>query len=326
MAKAKEHKVMGKSLTNEEDVAQSQQMAEGQGGGSNFLKIPEKRTPFYILTPDYVDGWVHWVTIGKGQRHKVVCGGGPEGHGMDTQNCAICDRTMSLYKEAKELRENPKAGNDAKTRAGVLKEMASAMKAKYECHLIVAQGIALQKKVTKGGKTTYEYEADFPSGEGDGEESMKVGILSLTNSQMLELMNLVGNSKYPFMKSGKDRLNRVIWSVRGKNESGNAKVFWVPESTQSDAPADEEAWKEIDTSKDFDIDTANIEKTYALLTGEGAEEEEDEGDVKLEDEESEEDESASKLGDVGDDFLDDDPEEDAKKAKAAPAKKGKSRK
>jgi hypothetical protein len=93
-------------------------------------------------------------------------------------------------------------------------------------------------------------------------------------------------------------------------------VFWVPESSQSDCPVDEESWKEIDTSKDFDIDVENIEKTYSLLTGEGSEEAvEDEGDVKLDDSEEEPDQSAGDLGDVGDDFLDDNPEEDAKSGK-----------
>lgn len=328
-ATAEAEERVNKSLLSEEDIKQSAEMGEGGGaGGSNFLKIPERRAPFYILNRDYRDGFVHWVTIGKGQRHKVVCGGGPEGRGMDTENCKICAHVMGLYKEAKALRENPKATRDDKTKAGVLKEQANDMKAKYEAHVVMALGTSLQRKVRKGGKETYEYEADWSLEEDeDGDTRVQVGVLSLTNSQMRELsLGLVENAKYPFMKSKKDLLNRVIWSHRGKNESGNAKVFWIPEAETSDVPVDEEAWKEIDISKDFEIDQVNIDKTFALITGEGAEEpEEDGGDVELEDSEEESSESASDLGDVGDGFLDDDPEEDLKTGKAKLAGKEKAR-
>jgi hypothetical protein len=315
---------MSKSLSNDDDIRRSQEMTESKGG-AKYLKFPNEQTPFFIPDKAYADGYVHWVTLPNGSKHKIVCEGGEAGGGRAPDACPICKKALELFVEAKRLRENPRASKDDTLRAAVLKDQGNAIAGRYENRMIMIQGITLtvRSKNSKAGKSAYDYEAEFPT---EGESVAKVGVMNLSESQYKGLTGLVRSPDFPFMKAGSDLQNRVIWSYRGKNDKGSQKVFFRPEAKTRPIPVElGQEWDDLDLSKDFEIKPGEAAKVIALLEGRVVEDMP--GDDAVGREESGpatgntdgpwEDSAGPDLGDVGDDFLDDDPMESL-----APNKKG----
>jgi hypothetical protein len=302
---------MGKNLANEEDRRGSQEMSEGSGN-RKFLKFPDVITPFYFPPLDYADGHVHWVHLPNGNKMRVPCLAGSDAASLSDE-CGICARSIGMYKEAKQTRDNPRASKDDRLQAEALKKEADGLRRRFECQMVAIQGITVTLRgAVKAGKQTYRHEAEFPT---EGDQVAKIGIISLSDSQYKTLVGLVSNPEYPFMKEGKDLQNRVIWSFRGKNESGNQKVFFRPESKTISTPLElGEGWTGLDLTKGFTKNPELVAKVIRLL--DGVEQDDSSLDDAVEREvEGEMDRAVGAestgpdLNDVGDGFLDDDPRE-----------------
>jgi hypothetical protein len=304
-------------FSDEDDVQETAQAAEGTGG-TKFLRLPKTgRAPIYMLKDGaYKAGWEHWVDIpGSKTPHKVTCTNTPRSKKeWDTENCELCNLAMESYKEAKVLR-NSATTNDQKLSAKSLKEFADRIKPKFACHVLVVMGATLTTKGInpKTHKEQYIYKSDFTK---DGDAPMQVGILSLSDAQYLEIKNIgplttptgfAPNERFPWMKAPGDRSNRVLWAVRGTNASGNAKVFFVPEKLPSECPADPKDYEELTVEDDFLVDMDDIHKTYTILTSEEGVEEGADSDVDLASGEEAAEEQTDDLSDVGDEFLDEEP-------------------
>lgn len=286
MAKVKKTHV--KSLGNREDIKTSREAVSDQSGQS-FLKIPDKKTPFYLLDLEYRDGFAHWVELPNGRKMRVVCSGDLEKGGFDPENCLMCDYVMNMYKDAKVLRDE---GDEGK--ADKLKKRANDMRGKYEAHMLAVRGE--REIVREGGKK--KVVANFDTDDADAD--VEVGILGLSHSQFEKLSGLIDDEDVPHVKEGADLGNRVIWSKKEK-KAGKGKgqtfteVSWTADSKKTPKPEleyDSES-DELNIEADFDVNLAEVKKVYAQLTGG---EVEDDEDVDFEEE----------SGDVDDDFLDDD--------------------
>src|SRR4030042_350804 len=81
-------------LDKEKDIAHSEESLSEPGQSKN-LKIPDGKTPVYILSPDYADGYVHWLSLPDGSALRVLSGGGLEGKGFAPPECALCKKTVA---------------------------------------------------------------------------------------------------------------------------------------------------------------------------------------------------------------------------------------
>ena len=293
---------MAKEIDNEEDVQGS--LDSFERSGSNVLKIPEGKTPIYLLSGEYQDGYVHWVNI-AGNITRVVCLGGVEGRGWAPDECPICKYVAEMYGKAKKLEESH--GKEDK-RVKALRKKAGRLRAKYEAHFVAAKGELVREKTGSGKK---RFVPDF--------EDCDVGILSCTKQQFEDLTSIRKSEKYPFMNGGKDLLNRpIVVDKRKRGDSIYATSEFIPSKRTSDLDVDYDE-DELGLDSDFEIDEESAEAVVELLQKPA--ESTDEDDVEFEKADSA-DIDDDFLDDVDDDFEDDIPTEDDVKAK----KKSKSKK
>ena len=92
----------GKSLGSREDIQKAKDSTAGQQSRP-FLKIPDSKTPWYILSMEFHDGFSHWVTLPGNRRTKVVCNADPDKNGFDPDNCVICAHVLEEYNRAKDV-------------------------------------------------------------------------------------------------------------------------------------------------------------------------------------------------------------------------------
>jgi hypothetical protein len=259
---------MAKDLTNEEDVEQSVADAEGGKQGNN-LKIPEGKTPVYILKSDYADGYVHWVNLPEGPS-RVVCGCAEDHKGWDPENCPLCKVTAKLYGQAKKL-ENEE-GKDAPA-VKKIRARANRIRSKYEAHFLAVVGELVKEKVGPG---KFVWSPDF--------DDAKVGILSMTRQQFNDFTALRNSpDKFPFMKGAADLCNRAI--VLEKSKKGNsdyATTDFIPSKRSSDPPEVEYEEDDFDMDSDFEVDGERLEKIAELVGDE--EGDTDDAGVEMEDE------------------------------------------
>jgi flagellar biosynthesis GTPase FlhF len=259
---------MAKDLTNEEDVEQSVADAEG-GRQSDNIKIPEGKTPVYILKSDYADGYVHWVNLPEGPS-RVVCGCAEDHKGWDPENCPLCKITAQLYGKAKKL-ENEE-GKDTPAVKKV-RAQANRIRSKYEAHFLAVAGELVKEKVGPG---KFVWSSDF--------ENARVGILSMTRQQFNDFTALRNSpDKFPFMKGPSDLCNRAI--VLEKSKKGNsdfATTDFIPSKRSSDPPEVEYEEDDFDLDSDFEVDAERLEKIAELLAD--VEGDTDDAGVEMEDE------------------------------------------
>jgi hypothetical protein len=292
---------MSKDLTSEEDVQQSLDDAEGSRQGNN-IKIPEGKTPIYMLKSDYADGYVHWVNLPEGAT-RVVCGCDDEHKGWDPEHCPLCKVTAQIYGQAKKLED--KEGKDDPT-VKKIRSRANKIRAKYEAHFLAVVG-ELVKEKTGPGK--FIWSSDFSDG--------RVGILSMTRQQYNDFTALRNSpDKYPFMKGPADLCNRPI--VLEKSKKGNseyATIEFIPSKHPSDPPEVEYEEDDFDLDVDFECDEDRLEKVAELISDSG---DTDDAGIELEDDESPKKSSKSskskasskKVVEEDDDLLGDDDEEE----------------
>jgi len=269
---------MAKDLTNEEDVEQSVADAEGSSRGNN-LKIPEGKTPVFILKSDYADGYVHWVNLPEGPS-RAVCGCTEDHKGWDPENCPLCKVTAKLYGQAKKL-ENEEGKDDPAVKK--IRARANRMRSKYEAHFLAVVGELVKEKVGPG---KFVWSPDF--------DDAKVGILSMTRQQFNDFTALRNSpDKFPFMKGPADLCNRAI--VLEKSKKGNsefATIEFIPSKRSSDPPEVEYEEDDFDLDADFEVDGERLEKMSELL---GEEEgETDDAGVEMEDEDEKPHKSSKK--------------------------------
>ena len=250
-----------KSLGSDDDVASSQEAAQGQERRP-FLKIPGKKTPWYLLSLHFSDGFRHWADLPTGGRTSITClGDSQQDKGWAPEACSLCAYTAALYQKAKALGD--KGGK-------TLKAEASNIRAKYEAHFQAIRGERIVKEGRDGKRV---YVPDFAMDDADSE--VEVGILSLSHSQFLQLVGMKDDDEMPHIKSGKDLVNRVLWSEKKKRKgrsggSDYTEVKWTAAQRQSECP-EVEISKEMDITEDFEVDEELVNKVYALLTGEESE-------------------------------------------------------
>lgn len=289
-----------KSLKRKEDVKASKDAAESESG-RHFLKIPANKTPWRLLSLDYEDGYTHWVPV-QGRKINVACAGGIEGKGFDPDTCPICKHTLELYDEAKALKAEGKLKESKIATAD-----ANDMRAKYQALFIAVKGQKiLVKERTKDGKIRKVWAADFDTASEDSE--VEVGVLALTKSQFSNLIGLIGSEETPFVKTGSDLGNRVLWSTKNsrKGRKGNSdytEVVWSADAKPSPVP-EIEIPDNVSIEGYFDVDEKTLAKVTEYLTGEVAE------DIPVDDAvEAEEDDTVEEETEVIDES-EDEPEDD----------------
>lgn len=286
-----------KSLGREEDVQSTAKAMEQ--APSYFISIPDKKTPWYFINLDYADGFVHWYDVG-GQARRVVCSGGLEGKGFATDTCPICAYVLELYQEAKRLKEE---GEEAKSKQ--VKSRANDLHANAEVQFKAIRGQRTLLK-TKTGK---EWIADWDVEDEDS--TVDVGIISLSEAQFLGLKGLIKGEDTQFIQLGDDLNKRVLWTSkeRRKGKSGRkySAVVWDADEAESDMPEMEvdQELLDMDLRENFVIDEEEVEKVYALVSGQEIEEVAEDEEVALEDDSEEVPENAD-LDDLPEDG---DPEE-----------------
>jgi hypothetical protein len=322
-----------KSLSSQEDIQSTRKAMES--APQWFLGIPDKKTPWYFLSLDYADGYVHWYDVGSGPR-RIVCVGGLEGKGFAVNDCPICGYVRELYQESKRLKEEE--GDEAKSKQ--LKDRANRLHARPEVQFKAIRGQRTLMK-TKAGK---EWIADWDTEDEDS--TVGVGIISLSESQFDGLTGLIEGENTPFIENGDGLGTRVLWSSKEKRKgrSGGkySAVVWDADEDESEMPEleVEKELLELDLTDNFKTDEEEIETVYSALSGQELEEPEEDEEVEL-DEDSEEEPDDADLDDLDEDedpdseeeeteeeeaeeetaeFVDDDPDDLPPKAK----KKGKS--
>ena len=284
---------MAKSLRRDEDRQKSKAALEG-GQSKNFLKIPEKKTPWYFLSLDYQDGHIHWADTGNGTT-VVACAGDLEDNGFAPEKCPLCKLALEYYNEGKRLRKKGKIKE-----ADELKNMGNQVRAKYQANFVAIRGERIPQKTRDGKK---KYVADFDLNSKDEESSVAVGIMSLSGAQFNKLDALTDDDGVPQVKSGDDLGNRVIWTRKEKGSGRYKEVYISADEHESDPPDVEWSWEDYDITSDFEVDEDKLHKAYEFMSGQAIEDEEGDEVEEEEDDEVEEE-------DVDDDFLDDVEEEE----------------
>lgn len=288
-----------KSLGRSEDIKTTQKAMEQ--AQSFFIGIPDKRTPWYLLGLDYVDGYVHWYDTG-GQARRIVCAGGLEGKGFATDDCPICAHVLGLYQEAKRYKEE---GDDAKAKQ--LKDRANRLHGKAEVQFKAIRGQRTLLKTPKGK----EWIADWDMEEEDSNAA--VGIMSLSESQFDGLTEMIKGENTPFIQEGDDLGKRVLWTAKekrkGKTGGKYSAVVWDADEDETDIPEVEvdQELLDVDLAENFIIDLEEVEKVYELISGQSNDVPEEDEEVELEDDSEEGEFEDSDLDDLEEDG---DPEEE----------------
>lgn len=300
-----------RSLANEQDVRESQRA--GEGGGSSFrLSIPDRRTAWFLLSLNYFDGFVHYAELPDKTSRRVVCLGPQDlTGGFAPDDCPLCAKTLLLYKRGKALRSQ-----GANTRGNAMKHQGNDMRAKYEARFVAVRGTVVATR--ENGKK--KWVADFDFDAEDDDERAAVGILSLSPKQFHDLTEMVKDEQIPYLKTGKDLGNRILYTKKERSASSKGggqdykTVKWSADPQQSEAP---ELPEDIDLDSikaaledSFTKDEEAMEKIQVLL---GI------GDDEVEEEEEEPD--VADADEPDDSFFEDDEEEEEK-----PKKKSKKRK
>jgi len=263
-----------KSLGSEADVESTQKAMEQ--APSWFLKIPDKKTPWYFLSLEYADGYVHWYNAG-GLDRRIVCDGGLEGKGFATDDCSLCAYVLELYQEAKRLKEE---GHEGKAKA--MKDRANKLHANAEVQFKAIRGQRTLMKTDDGKEWIADWDTE------DEDSSVDVGIITLSEAQFDGLTAMIKGEHTEFIKSGDDLGNRILWTSKEKrkNKSGrkyNAVVWDVDEKETEipDLPVETELL-DMDLRENFALDSEELAKVYELVSGQKVEETSEDEVVELE--------------------------------------------
>jgi len=285
-----------KSLLNEKDIRDTNKLSKQDSG--RYVKFNDGKTPFFIISPVYHDGFVHWVQLPNGDNKKVACYPEPDpsnskaSAGYNPKMCPVC---AVIQEQAKEWRALEMSGRNRASKE--LKERNRRLSSKYEMSLLVAVG---EMVYSHGSGNSRKMSIDM--------SEPTVGILNLTRRQKDRLLGLCGSPQYPYMNDYRDLFNRVILAKKEKvtvdwSDTPVDDLTFIPAKKPSNAPEVEYDTEEYDVSTDFEFDLENSKKIMALYTG--VLDEDDEIEYESEDDDFDEDSF-----DEDDDTFDSDEDED----------------
>ncbi len=246
-------------LSKEEDRQEAESAVDSSRG--DIIKIEDGHNWIIFLEEDFEQGFIHWVPIGE-KTLRRVCAGGLEGKGWAVEECDLC----SLAKDQYDIKKEAKTDGD-KAVVKEYNERGNKLRANYGA---VFKAIKLGNKLKQGknkktGKPMKRYVPDL--------ESIQVGKLSLTHSQLKKVFKLIeideetGDYPYDFISSGEDLVNRPLDFLKGKE---GEKLYSELKSITPMKKVIEFEIAEDDipeTSKEFDF-TDDLEKVVALYNGE----------------------------------------------------------
>ena len=277
---------MAKDLTSAEDTQEALDSQEGSGFRSITIDIG--KTPIYILTAKYEFGFIHWVKLGTANV-PVVCAAGKDGGGFAPDDCQLCEKTAGHYKAAKKLEKAKKPEAAAKE-----KKKGNDIRAKWAAQFIVAKG-EFVKTLIQGVKK------DIPNFD-----DVEVGILSMTQKQYQDLIDLRDDDDYPYVKSGEDLINRMLLLDKAKRKAKGKKklsryptIVIKPAKRPTDPPVVFDDLEDKDEllqlmEDSFSVDTEAVDRVYKALTDDSEDTEEE---FQVEEEAATEAESDYDLGD-----------------------------
>jgi hypothetical protein len=196
------------SLSKKEDIDSTLSLFEQR---TQNVTIPKEKTPWYILSPEFKTGFRHWIQLSNGNKIPVPCKGGNDGKGFAPDVCPFCKKSLEYYQKAKMLLQRGREKQSEK-----LKEAGNSIRSTFSALFHAVRGVkVLEMQTTKTGKkkVLVPYFEDIDE---DDENSVEVGILSLSQAQFENFTGMIGSEEYPFIKSGDDLTNRVIWTQKKK--------------------------------------------------------------------------------------------------------------
>ena len=299
---------MPRNLGNAEDIQKTNDSMESYSGRS-FLSIPDSKTPWYLISLDYVQYYSHWYDAGEGRR-SIICAGGPGSRGWSPDNCPICAYVQQLYQEGKRLRDEGKIAA-----ADRVKDQANSLRGRFQVVFKVIRGQYALVKDPKTGKKRREADFDMDSED----SSVEVGLLSMSQSQWDSFYGLTSDTDYPFITHPTHLGKHVLFTKKERRKGRNSKytqVVWGAEEEESDLPDVEIPSELLDLDLDElgKINIEEVEKVAEFLSGQQSEQPAEDEDVELEDDDLEEDSEDEPddgyLDDVEGDDSDEDEEDD----------------
>lgn len=285
---------MPKDFTNQNDVAETKKATKDNG---KFIRIEEGKTPIYLLSSKYEDGFAHWVQLPSGDRVRIPCAGGSEGQGYAPDDCPLCDYMNDQFALARSLE-----GGGRFQAAKELKNHTNRLRAKFEVYFIAAKGELVVDKIVDGKK---KFKVDF--------EDAQVGFLAFTKKQWEDLLAIPAQHQH--ISGTADLLNRyIIFDKRKRGDDEFNTVEFFPAQKPSPKPEVEWDEEELDLSTIFEVDMDQLTKAVAILKGDVEEADEE---VDFEDDEEEELEDNEEIvedimdeADYGEEYEDDSEEDE----------------
>ncbi len=276
-------------LSSAEDRQEAESAVDNSKG--NIIKIEDGHNWIILLEEDFEQGFIHWVPIGEEKTARRICAGGLEGNGWAVDECDLC----SLAKDQYDIKKAAKVDGD-KALVKEYNDKGNQLKANYSA---IFKAIKLGTKLKQGknkktGKPMKRYVPDI--------ESVQVGKLSLTHSQLKKVFKLIeideetGDYPYDFISNGEDLINRPLDFLKKK---GDKKLY---SELQTITPMKKTIEFEIaeedipDISSEFDF-TDDLDKIIALYNGEA--ETEAEGEYEEQELEVEQSSASKKTGKAG---------------------------
>lgn len=256
---------MPKDFTNQNDVAETKKATKDNG---KYIRIEEGKTPIYLLSSKYEDGFAHWIRLPSGDRLRLPCAGGSEGQGYAPDDCPMCDFMNDQFALARSLE-----GGGRFQAAKELKKQTNELRAKFEVYFIAAKGELVVDSIVDGKK---KFKADF--------EDAQVGFLAFTKKQWEDLLAIPAQHQH--ISGTADLLNRyIIFDKRKRGDDEWNTIEFVPAPKPTPKPEVEWDEEELDLSSIFEVDMDQLIKAVAVLKGDVEEVDEE---IDFEDEEEEE--------------------------------------
>jgi hypothetical protein len=225
--------MMSESLSNKKDIQDTRKLFENNSMGG--ISIPKEKTPWFFLSPDYKSVYRHWLHLSNGNVIPVPCEGSKEGRGFAPNECRYCKRTLELYNKAKAAKQH---GNVKKEK--MFREAGNSLRASFSALFHAVKGNRILERVKTEGGYKKLWQATFEDIEGSEDEegdAIEVGILALSKAQFENFTDLIGNPDLPYITTGDDLCNRVIWTQ--KKKKGKKKfpeVIWSADKKTREAP------------------------------------------------------------------------------------------
>jgi len=236
------------SLASKEDIEKSKKKIEGEAVNSNILKLDKKHTLLLFVTPEYAEGFYHWINKSPYASLDQKVGFSPNSDFIDNW-------CVKKYAENKHLKES---GNvEAYRKANSL---PNSLKSQFSSFFFVIEGKFVIRENDKGE------EVEIPRFISKDQE-VEVKALQLSDARHSNLLalieNAVNDSKYPDFKTGSDIVNYAILATKGDDR----KITWsiVGKMSQKSIPTIDQKAVEVlisDFNKSFVPDEEKLKEAF----------------------------------------------------------------